>query len=73
MVHRADEIKMPVGKIADVAKLTNFLRHHKIDGFKLVWLQPLSQSRKATDICMSAAADNHWRVSVQTHKFLGVR
>jgi len=72
-VSAASEIKMPVGKPADVAKLVRFLHDHTISDFKLVWLQPLSQSRKATELCMSAAAEHRWRVSVQTHKFLGVR
>jgi Organic radical activating enzymes len=72
-VERANEIKMPVGKLADVAKLTNFLRHHNCDGQRMVWLQPLSQSPKATALCVKAASEHHWRVSVQTHKYLGVR
>jgi 7-carboxy-7-deazaguanine synthase len=71
-VSRANEIKMPVGKPADVDKLIAF-----IDEFgahdKLIWLQPLSQSVKATELCLSAAREHGWRVSIQTHKFLGVR
>ena len=38
-----------------------------------VWLQPLSQSEKATDICIELANEYGWRVSIQTHKFLGLR
>jgi 7-carboxy-7-deazaguanine synthase len=68
---RANEIKMPVGKPADVSKLANFLHKHNLGG--LVWLQPLSQSRKATDLCILAASEHRWRVSCQIHKYLGVR
>lgn len=71
-VWRANEIKMPVGKPADVEKLKAFLAEHP-GHTSLVWLQPLSQSPKATALCVQAATENGWRVSVQTHKFLGVR
>ncbi|MET4017736.1 7-carboxy-7-deazaguanine synthase QueE [Bradyrhizobium sp. S3.5.5] len=67
---RANEIKMPIGKPADVEELLALVRLH---GPALVWLQPLSMSKKATELCMEAARQNRWRISVQTHKFLGVR
>lgn len=67
---RANEIKMPVGRPKDVEKLKDLL-----DGFenKLVWLQPLSQSAKATKLCVEAATENGWRISCQIHKFINVR
>ncbi len=67
---RANEIKMPVGKPADVAKLKALL-----DGRPNcpVWLQPLSQSEKATKLCIEAATENGWRISCQVHKYIGVR
>ncbi|UGY13752.1 7-carboxy-7-deazaguanine synthase QueE [Bradyrhizobium septentrionale] len=67
---RANEIKMPVGKPADVETLKRCIEHY---GPALVWLQPLSMSRKATELCMDAARRNGWRISIQTHKYLGVR
>jgi 7-carboxy-7-deazaguanine synthase len=68
---RADEIKMPVGKIGDVLRLQSLLPH--IRPGTSVWLQPLSQSEKATWVCIKAATKNGWRLSLQTHKFIGVR
>lgn len=69
---RADELKMPVGKPADVVRLRTLLNDHP--GFiGAVWLQPLSQNEKATQLCVEAATVNGWRVSIQTHKFIGVR
>jgi len=68
---RANEIKFPVGKEQDIENLKELLKEHEL--YKLVWLQPLSQSKKATELCMLSARDNGWRVSIQTHKFLGVR
>jgi 7-carboxy-7-deazaguanine synthase len=67
---RANEIKMPVGKPADVERLITMICAL---GPALIWLQPLSMSRKATELCIDAARRNGWRISVQTHKYLGVR
>jgi 7-carboxy-7-deazaguanine synthase len=69
---RADEIKMPVGKNADIEKLETLLKGIPLRR-GLVWLQPLSQSAKATEICVQAARERDWRISIQTHKFIGVR
>ncbi|WP_336489973.1 7-carboxy-7-deazaguanine synthase QueE [Methylobacterium nigriterrae] len=71
-VLRDDEIKMPVGKPADAERLREPLAEYRFYG-KRVWLQPLSQSAKATALCVDAATRNGWRTSVQTHKSLGVR
>lgn len=77
---RADEIKMPVGKPADIDRLRVVLdrsraarAHRNLTGAPHVWLQPLSQSEKATALCVEAATANGWRLSLQTHKYLGVR
>ena len=74
-VQRADEIKMPVGKRADVDKLLAFLQAHRSNRLRQipVWLQPLSMSRAATAVCVEACAQHGWRLSVQTHKFIGLR
>lgn len=70
-LNRADEIKYPVGKQRDVEKLTALL--DKVHHSPSIWLQPLSQSKSATALCVQAATDNGWRISIQTHKFIGVR
>ena len=66
----ANEIKYPVGKMQDVENLKSILEKAVC---KSIWLQPLSQNQKATDLCIAQATLNNWRVSIQTHKFLGVR
>jgi organic radical activating enzyme len=38
-----------------------------------IWLQPLSESQKATEVCRYMAAERGWRVSLQVHKFAGIR
>lgn len=71
-MQRADEIKMPVGKPADMEKLAGLLG--SCDGLKAdVWLQPLSRSPKATTYCIEQATALGYRVSIQTHAFIGVR
>lgn len=69
---RANEIKMPVGKEADMTKIAENIIPVKRDD-QVFWLQPLSQSPKATALCVKMATENNWRVSIQTHKYLGVR
>lgn len=69
-IERADEIKMPVGKMADVEKLLELIKDF---GNKKVCLQPLSRQLKATELCIEQAKLNGWRVSIQTHKMIGLR
>ena len=69
---RADEIKFPVGKAEDVEKLKEFLEVNEIKSSVTVWLQPISQSPAATKLCIDTAMDNGWKLSLQTHKFIGL-
>ena len=68
----ANEIKFPVGKPADIVKLKEEVLPYT-GGNNNIWLQPLSQNKTATALCVKEATDNGWRVSIQTHKFIGVR
>lgn len=72
MMLRANEIKMPVGRQRDIDTLQQVLSMPR-DPSAEVWLQPISASKPATELCVSAATRYGWRVSLQTHKFLGVR
>ncbi len=67
---RANEIKFVVGKQADIATLKSLLTEWPHSN---VWVQPMSQSANATQLAVAAAMDNGWRVSVQTHKYVGWR
>lgn len=68
---RANELKLPIGKRADVAELAEKIKgkHHA----EAIWLQPLSRNPKATQICVDEAIARNWKVSVQIHAFLGLR
>lgn len=70
---RADEIKMPIGRSRDIEKLKEFLSMYKIKANTKIWLQPLSQSKLATKICIEEALANNWNLSVQVHKFLDIK
>lgn len=68
VVARANEVKYPVGKRRDIENA----KRYKTDRGRHVWLQPLSQNEKATRLCVSAAKTEGFKVSVQTHKYIGV-
>lgn len=75
----ADEIKMPVGKARDIARLRELLVERRAlapaKRPPLVYLQPLSQSPAATALCVSTITreEPSWRLSVQQHKCIGLR
>lgn len=70
---RADEIKWPVGRAADIENLERALGPELLSTPALrerVSLQPLSQSEKATSLCVDEARARGFRVSLQLHKYL---
>lgn len=70
-LRRANEIKHPVGKPGDIQNLLSLPIDHALK--PEIWLQPLSQSPKATELCIREATARNWRVSIQMKKFIGVR
>lgn len=76
-IQYADEVKFPVGKEADIEVLKQFLELEE-DGTVLmfdggVWLQPLSQNPKSTQICIKTCLQMGWKLSCQIHKYVGIR
>jgi 7-carboxy-7-deazaguanine synthase len=72
-LHRANEIKFPVGRQADIAALHDLIDRGDIQPGTLIYLQPLSLSPKATELCIQNATANNWRVSLQVHALAGWR
>ena len=74
---RAGEIKFPVDTAADLARFEQALAAARKAAVRplteLVWLQPVSQGKEATRLCVEAAFAHQWRVSVQAHKYLDLR
>jgi 7-carboxy-7-deazaguanine synthase len=73
VVRGADEIKMVIGRASDIGCFEAFIREHGLTDMSKLSLQPMSESRKATELCMAAALRLGCRVSIQTHKVIGVR
>jgi 7-carboxy-7-deazaguanine synthase len=69
----ADEIKQVVGKQADIEQLDALLAGLPLKLDVQLCLQPVSQSQKATDLCTAVVIARGWRLSIQTHKYIGVR
>ena len=67
---RADEIKHPIATEKHVEQLQQLLELHQIAD-KPIFLQPISQQPRATQLAISTCIDNNWRLSVQLHKYLG--
>lgn len=67
----ADEIKMVVGRQSDIDKLNTLLA--SLEVVPQVCLQPLSESKDATALCIQTCLQTGWRLSVQQHKLLGLR
>mgnify|MGYP001424225242 CR=1 FL=1 len=70
-ITRANELKMPINNVNDVKNLQKLVK--KGNYGQLIWLQPVSQKEENTNLCVQTAMDNNWRISIQTHKYMGVR
>lgn len=68
---RANEIKHPVATQQHIDELKELLAEHKI-GTTPVYLQPISQKKRATELAIKTCIENNWRLSVQVHKYLGI-
>ena len=70
-MERADEIKHPVATEQHVDDLKALLAEHEINDTP-VYLQPISQKQRATELAIKTCIDNNWRLSVQVHKYIGI-
>ncbi len=67
---RANEIKHPVAREKHIDELKALLARQAVDA--PVYLQPISQQKRATELCIQQCIANNWRLSLQTHKFIGI-
>jgi len=65
---RANELKFVVGKEEDVDTAMAIWAHHRVP----LSLQPVSQNKKATALCVEACLRTGAHLSLQTHKFIGI-
>ncbi|HSH03374.1 MAG TPA: 7-carboxy-7-deazaguanine synthase QueE [Anaerolineae bacterium] len=71
-IRTADEIKHVVGREADIEALDRLLAAHPPPAGAQICLQPVSTSKKATQLCVETVQARGWRLSVQVHKYIGV-
>jgi len=68
---RANEIKHPVATEQHVDDLKALLTQHDV-WQKQVYLQPISQKQRATELAIRTCIENNWRLSIQVHKYIGI-
>lgn len=70
-MQRANEIKHPVATEQHVEDLKSLLSVHNVFD-KPIYLQPISQKERATDLAIKTCIENNWRLSIQVHKYIGI-
>ncbi|WP_441002510.1 7-carboxy-7-deazaguanine synthase QueE [Pseudocolwellia agarivorans] len=68
---RANEIKHPVATEHHVEELTDLLAEHEVTNTP-IYLQPISQKQRATELAIETCIKNNWRLSIQVHKYIGI-
>jgi 7-carboxy-7-deazaguanine synthase len=80
-MQRANEIKHPIAMQKHIDELDALLirenmptrfSNSKITPQPLVYLQPISQQARATELAISTCIERNWRLSVQLHKYIGI-
>jgi 7-carboxy-7-deazaguanine synthase len=71
VISKCNELKFVIGKQSDIKNLDRIIK--KLSSSAVIYLQPVSQSKKALEICLEQCATRGFSLSVQTHKFLGIR
>lgn len=69
----ADEVKHVVGRQKDIDELDALLTDVPLKPEVQICLQPVSTSEKATALCLEVVQQRGWRLSVQMHKYIGVK
>jgi 7-carboxy-7-deazaguanine synthase len=70
-MQRANEIKHPVATEQHVDDLKALLTEHQVTE-KPIYLQPISQKERATQLAIKTCIENNWRLSIQVHKYIGI-
>ncbi len=70
-LQRANEIKHPVATASHIDELITLIEQYQLDD-KPVYLQPISQKPRATQLAIEACIKHNWRLSIQIHKYIGI-
>ncbi|MEW9798148.1 7-carboxy-7-deazaguanine synthase QueE [Alteromonas sp. CYL-A6] len=71
-LNRANEIKHPVAMARHVEELDELLARHQHRDDVEICLQPISQQPRATTLAVETCIARNWRLSLQTHKYIGI-
>jgi len=71
-VQRADEIKHAVAMQKHIDALDALLSGLELMRQPSIYLQPISQQTRATELAIQTCIARNWRLSLQTHKFIGI-
>jgi 7-carboxy-7-deazaguanine synthase len=69
---RANEIKHPIAMQKHIEELDEVLTLLGDQVAPNIYLQPISQQKRATDLAIETCIARNWRLSLQTHKFIGI-
>lgn len=71
-LQRANEIKHPVAMEKHIEELDALLARLDDISHVQVCLQPISQQARATALAVKTCIQRNWRLSLQTHKYIGI-
>lgn len=71
-LERANEIKHPIAMQKHIDELDALLSNVSSLEGKQVCLQPISQQKRATELAVKTCIERNWRLSLQTHKYIGI-
>lgn len=74
-LQRADEIKFPILNENDLKNLLELIIIYQLDN-KLIWLQPVDldgDKDTSLKLCLEACYQHNFRLSIQTHKYIGLK
>jgi 7-carboxy-7-deazaguanine synthase len=69
---RANEIKHPIAMQKHIDELDALLAPLGNNLPKYICLQPISQQERATELAIATCIERNWRLSLQTHKYIGI-
>jgi 7-carboxy-7-deazaguanine synthase len=69
---RANEIKHAVAMQKHIDELDQVLLLLGTQTPPVIYLQPISMQKRATELAISTCISRNWRLSLQTHKFIGI-
>ncbi|MGB0833621.1 MAG: 7-carboxy-7-deazaguanine synthase QueE [Psychrobium sp.] len=72
---RANEIKHPVAMTRHIEELDALLARITPEqvAAKKIYLQPISQQKRATQLAIDTCIERNWWLSIQTHKYLAIQ